>query len=64
MSEKKRPMDLGLALQKNPEAVRKYEAMNEYGKSAVCQWASQLKTQEELDALVEDIAQGSTHDYY
>ena len=64
MEQRKHPMDFGLALEKNPEAVKKYETLNEYGKQAVCQWASGLHTEQELQQLVQNIAEGSLHDYY
>lgn len=57
------PRDFGEALAKNPTAVRKFQNLTEDGKQAVNLWANELETAQEMDELVQNIADASEHDY-
>ena len=56
MSRKELPLGFGMALAQNEQAMQEFEAMTEYEKNAVLQWAQNINSKQEMRQLVDNIA--------
>lgn len=56
MTGRELPQGFGMALVQNERAMAEFEAMTEYEKNAVLQWAQTINSKEEMRRLVDNIA--------
>ncbi len=50
------PLGLGMALAQNETAMKRFAAMNDYQRQSVIQWAHGVKSKQEMQQLVDNIA--------
>lgn len=61
MGMKKENPDFQEALARNRTATDKFEAMTDYARQSVLQWAEGIDSEQQMQQLVENIAQSETH---
>ena len=56
MAKKELPLGFGMALAQNETAMQKFEAMTDFEKQSVLRWAHGVKSRQEMQQLVDNIA--------
>ena len=64
MSGKELPLGFGMALAQNEKAMQEFEAMTDFEKNAVLQWAHNVGSKQEMRQLVDNIAGGNVQNFY
>lgn len=59
MKHNELPLGFGMALAQNEEAMKHFESMTDYEKNSVIQWAHGVKSKQEMQQLVDNIAGGT-----
>lgn len=59
MSKLGLPQGLSMALAQNEAAMKNFAAMDDYQRNAVIQWAHNVKSKQEMQQLVDNIAGGT-----
>lgn len=64
MDKRALPLGFGMALAQNERAMQEFEAMTDYEKNAVLQWAHTVSSKQEMQQLVDNIAGGNVKHFY
>lgn len=58
------PSGLRMALLQNRRAMDHFESMTDYEQNSVIQWARNLRSQEEMEQLADNIAGGNVQNFH
>lgn len=64
MNDSALPAGLRMGLLQNRRALDNFEAMTDYEQNSVIQWSRTLRTRDEMDRLVSNIAGGSVQNFH
>lgn len=63
MDHKGPPMDLGMFLSKDENAKKQFESLTEWEQQSVNEWANSIRSKQEMDRLVSNLASAVTEDH-